>query len=52
MVHGQVKIENEVWSAKVESDDIIPVNAEIEVTKIDGVKVIVETKQKIECLKI
>lgn len=37
---GQVKIGSEIWSAK--SEDIIPVDTEIEIDNIDGVKVIVK----------
>lgn len=36
----------------MDGNDIIPINSEIEVTKIDGVKVIVEIKSKIEVLKV
>lgn len=39
---GQVKIGSEVWSAKVKTDETIPVGAEITVIEIDGVKVVVE----------
>ena len=39
---GQVKIDSETWTAKAESDDVIPVGTEVEVTKISGVKVIVK----------
>jgi len=39
---GQVKIGSETWSAKAESDEVIPVGTEIEVAEITGVKVIVK----------
>ena len=39
---GQVKVGTEIWSAKVDSDEIIPKDAEIEVTNIDGVKAVVK----------
>lgn len=39
---GQVKIGTEIWSAKVDSDEVIPKNSTIEVTKIDGVKAVVK----------
>ena len=38
---GQVKIGGDIWSAKTEDDSIIPVNTEVEILKIDGVKAIV-----------
>ena len=43
---GQVKIGTEVWSAKIDSEEIIPVDTEITVTGIDGVKAIVKTSIK------
>lgn len=39
---GQVKVNGEVWSAKSDNNEIIPENSEIEVLKIDGVKLIVK----------
>lgn len=39
---GQVKVNGEVWSAKCESNDIIPKDTEVTIEKIDGVKVIVK----------
>lgn len=39
---GQIKIGGEVWSAKSESNDIIPKNTEVVIEKIDGVKAIVK----------
>ena len=39
---GQVKIGGEVWSAKVKTDETIPVGTEITVIEIDGVKAVVE----------
>lgn len=39
---GQVKIGGEVWSAKVKTDETIPVDTEVKVIEIDGVKVVVE----------
>ena len=40
---GQIKVDSEVWSSKVEgnSDSKVPVGTEVEVTSIDGVKAIV-----------
>lgn len=38
---GQVKVNGETWSAKTENDEIITKGTEIEVLKIDGVKLIV-----------
>lgn len=39
---GQIKIGGEVWSAKVNTDEIIPVGTEITVVEIDGVKAVVK----------
>lgn len=41
---GQVKIENEIWSAKTTNQEKIPKDTLIMVTAIDGVKAIVSTK--------
>ena len=41
---GQVKVNGEIWSAKADSN--IPKGTEVEVTKIDGVKLIVTPKVK------
>ena len=38
---GQVKVNGEIWSAKTEDGSTITKNTEIEVLKIDGVKLIV-----------
>ena len=38
---GQVKVNGEIWSAKTEDGTIITKDTEIEVLKIDGVKLIV-----------
>ena len=38
---GQVKIAGELWSAKSNDDSVIPVDTDIIVEKIDGVKLIV-----------
>ena len=42
---GQVKVNGEIWSAKSETSDI-PENTEVEILKIDGVKLIVTPKIK------
>ena len=39
---GQIKVGTEVWSAKTDSDEIIPENTEVKVTQIDGVKAVVK----------
>lgn len=39
---GQIKINNEVWSAKSKDNDIIPKDTEVIIEKIDGVKAIVK----------
>lgn len=38
---GQVKVNGEIWSAKTEDESILTKGTEIEVIKIDGVKLIV-----------
>lgn len=38
---GQVKVNGEIWSAKSENESSIPKGTEIEVIKIDGVKLVV-----------
>ena len=38
---GQVKVNGETWSAKTEDESIITEGTEIEVIKIDGVKLVV-----------
>ena len=38
---GQVKVNGEIWSAKTEDESTIKKDTEIEVLKIDGVKLIV-----------
>lgn len=40
---GQVKVNGEIWSAKSEGDDI-SADTEVEIIKIDGVKLIVTPK--------
>ncbi len=39
---GQIKISNEVWSAKTENEVKIEKGTEVKVIKIDGVKAVVE----------
>ena len=43
---GQVKISGEVWQARTEDDSEIPENSEVEVLRVEGVKVIVSEKIK------
>lgn len=45
---GQIKVDNEVWSAKTNNSEIIPKDTQITVTAIDGVKAVVSAKQKAE----
>ena len=40
---GQIKISNEVWSAKTSDDSIIKKGSQIEVTEIQGVKAVVKS---------
>lgn len=42
---GQVKIGGQIWSAKSLNNEVIPVNTEVVVEKIEGVKVIVVRKK-------
>lgn len=39
---GQIKVGSEVWSAKPSSDIVIPVDTEVEITEINGVKAVVK----------
>lgn len=39
---GQIKIANEVWSAKTADDTVIEKGAEVNIVRIDGVKAVVE----------
>jgi len=39
---GQIKVSGEVWSAKSENEEIITVDSEVKVVKIDGVKAVVQ----------
>ena len=39
---GQVKVNGEVWSAKAEDEEIIKKGTEVEILKIDGVKLLVK----------
>lgn len=39
---GQIKIANEIWSAKTENDTVIEKGVEVNITRIDGVKAVVE----------
>ena len=41
---GQIKIDGETWSAKTNSEEIIPEGSEVEIIKIEGVKAVVKTK--------
>ena len=44
---GQIKVEGDIWSAKCISDEIIPIGTEVTIQKIDGVKAVVNAKEKI-----
>ncbi len=39
---GQIKIDSDVWSARAEDDEIIPIGSKVEILKVEGVKVIVK----------
>ena len=40
--NGQIKIDGDIWSAKSYADEDIPVNTEVEIIEIDGVKAVVK----------
>lgn len=40
--NGQIKIDGDIWSAKSYTDEDIPVNTEVEIVEIDGVKAVVK----------
>lgn len=39
---GQIKVNEEIWSAKSSTDDIIPEGTEVTILEVNGVKAIVE----------
>lgn len=43
-VVGRVKVMGDVWSAVTDNDSVIPVDAEVVVKAIEGVKLVVEPK--------
>ena len=47
---GQIKVENEVWSAKTSDDSFIEKGTQVEILEIDGVKAVVQPI-KIEVIK-
>ena len=48
---GQVKVGSEIWSAKSDTSYNIPVDTEVEIIDISGVKLLVKSNQKlkVEC---
>ena len=42
MAEGQVKVSNQIWSARSLNGDMLPVNTKVVVHSIEGVKAIVE----------
>lgn len=48
---GQIKVNGEVWSAKTLLEEIIPENAEVEITEIDGVKAVVKVISNVNSKK-
>ncbi len=40
---GQIRVGGDVWSAKTETEEVIPAHAEVKVLRIEGVKAIVTT---------
>lgn len=45
---GQIKVDNETWSAKTLGDEVIPKETQVTVTDIEGVKAVVSVKKKAE----
>lgn len=45
---GQIKIDNEVWSAKTLDDEVILKDTKVTVTSIDGVRAVVTSNKKEE----
>ena len=42
---GQVKVDGQIWSAKVENTDVnLPVGSLVEVLRVEGVKLVVRAK--------
>ena len=41
---GQIKVDGQIWSAKCQSEEIIPKGSEVFVLAIDGVKAVVSVK--------
>ena len=41
---GQITVDGEVWSAKTETDEIVPKDTEVFILAIDGVKAVVSSK--------
>ena len=39
---GQIKIDSDVWAARSENEEVIPVGSKVEILKVEGVKVIVK----------
>ena len=45
---GQIKVDNETWSAKTIGTEVIPKDTQITITAIEGVKAVVSADQKAE----
>ena len=43
---GQIKVDGQVWSAKCETENVIPKDTEVLVLAIDGVKAVVTKKDR------
>lgn len=43
LAQGQVKVDGQVWTARSAHEVVIPVGTEVQVLRIEGVKVVVET---------
>lgn len=49
---GQIKINGDTWSAKTDSEEIIPKNTEVKILRIEGVKAVVTTDLTAEVEKV
>lgn len=48
---GQIKVDNEVWSAKTSDSQVIQKDTQVTITAIEGVKAVVAEKKKVEIKK-
>ena len=48
---GAVYVGGKTWTARSEGDEIIPAGAQVTVTRIEGVKLLVKNDKKAEVMK-